>query len=65
MQEVKTLKSTMRGQDATISYFRKKVEELTKDLEQAKKEKAKAKADFRKVEHLSQHVLSPRGDHDS
>ena len=53
MAEVKTHKSTVRGQDATISYFRKKVEDLNKELEQAKKEKAKAKAEFRKVEHLS------------
>jgi len=61
MKEVKTLKSTMRGQDATISYFRQKMEEQTKELELAKKEKAKAKADFRKVEHLSQQAVSPRG----
>lgn len=37
------------------------MEELNKELEQAKKEKAKAKAEYRKVEHLSQQALSPRG----
>jgi len=43
MKEVKTLKSTMRGQDATISYFRQKMEEQTKELEQAKKKRQKQK----------------------
>ena len=38
-EEIKQLRSTVRSSETTISYFRKKVEELNKHLEEEKTER--------------------------
>ena len=59
-EELKHLKSTSRGQENTISYFKKKVEELTKQLSEEKSERVNLQSEMKRIEHLSSKASSPR-----
>lgn len=60
---MKDVRSTVRSQETTISYFRKKVEELTKQLEEEKSERVTLQSEVRRMDHLSSKHSSPRTTH--
>ena len=63
-EEMKHMKSTMRGNENTISYFKKKVEELSKQLQEEKSERVNLQSEMRRIEHLSSKCSSPRNKED-
>ena len=63
-EELKHQKSTIKSQETTISYFRKKVEELTKQLEEEKAQRVNLMSEVRRIEHMSSKASSPRGEED-
>lgn len=59
-EEMKHIKSTARSQDTTISYFKKKVEELMQQVDKEKSERVNLQSEMRRIEHLSSRNSSPR-----
>jgi chromosome segregation ATPase len=64
-EELKHTKSTLRSQENTVSYFRKKVEELNKQLEDEREEKITMQSEIRRIEHHSSKASSPRNNEES
>lgn len=64
-EELKHVKSIQRSQETTISYFRKKVDELNKQLEDERAEKVTLQSEMRRIEHLSSKHSSPRYDEET
>lgn len=52
-EDMKQIRSTGRTQENTISYFRKKVEEITRQLDEEKREKINIQSEMRRREHVS------------
>jgi predicted RNase H-like nuclease (RuvC/YqgF family) len=63
-EELKHLKSTVRGQENSISYFKKKVDELNKLIQDEKSERMNLQSEMRRMEHLSSKASSPRNNDD-
>eukprot|EP00347_Sterkiella_histriomuscorum_P004300 403360973 len=63
-EELRQSKSTAKSQETMISYFRKKVEELTKQVEKEKNDRLVLQSEMRRIEHLSSKHSSPRNDND-
>jgi len=49
-EDLKHVRSTVKSQETTINYFRKKVEEMNKQVDQAKQEKMAMQQEIRKLE---------------
>lgn len=58
------MRSTTRGQENTISYFKKKVEELSKQVQEEKSERVNLQSEMRRIEHMSSKASSPRNNED-
>lgn len=61
-EELRSLRSTVKSQETTISYFRKKTEELNKQVELEKADKIQMQSEMRRIEHMSSKHDSPRSD---